>query len=161
VGLDSQYHRHKCQLQRAPVDTDQQLATTSEELALGKILCAVLLCPLSVISDQCTHGSLWQGEAPAEPKSIVSIQLSLFARNRSPGIPAQPPFAHTKPRHGARLPVAHPFPRLITTRQRASWHHHRTGDRWSWHWRKPVSSSALKPPQANRQRKLPRVAVCV
>jgi len=30
---------------------------------------------------------LWEGEAPAEPKSIVSVQLSLFADNRSPGIP--------------------------------------------------------------------------
>jgi hypothetical protein len=29
---------------------------------------------------------LWEGEAPAEPKSIVGAQLSLFADNRRPGI---------------------------------------------------------------------------
>ena len=34
------------------------------------------------------EGSPWEGEAPAEPKSVVS-------RTRSPGIPARPPFAHT------------------------------------------------------------------
>ena len=31
--------------------------------------------------------SPWEGEAPAEPKSVVSVHLSLFALNRSPGIP--------------------------------------------------------------------------
>ena len=30
---------------------------------------------------------LWKGEAPAEPKSIVSVQLSFFAHNLSPSIP--------------------------------------------------------------------------
>ena len=43
----------------------------------------------------------WEGEAPAEPKSIVRVHLSLFANNRSPGIPARPPVAHTKPRRAA------------------------------------------------------------
>ena len=31
--------------------------------------------------------SPWEGEAPAEPKYTVRVQLSLFADNRSPGIP--------------------------------------------------------------------------
>jgi hypothetical protein len=30
---------------------------------------------------------LWEGEAPAEPKSTVSVQLSLFVDIRSPSIP--------------------------------------------------------------------------
>ena len=34
-----------------------------------------------------TKSPLWEGEAPAEPKSIVSLHLSLFAQNRRPGIP--------------------------------------------------------------------------
>ena len=37
-----------------------------------------------------------EGEAPAEPKSIVRVQLSWFAHNRSPGIPARPHFAKNK-----------------------------------------------------------------
>ncbi len=101
--------------------------------------CAVLLCrltvgdssppkdmggQLSVISGQWSKGRRqhppWEGEAPAEPKSIVSVQLSLFALNRSPGIPARPPFTHIKPRRGARLTVAQPFRGLITTQQRAT-----------------------------------------
>ena len=68
--------------------------------ARRRILCAVLLCRLSVgdssplkdtvVSDQCTQSSPWEGEAPAEPKSVARVQLSLFANNRSPSIPARP-----------------------------------------------------------------------
>ncbi len=76
----------------------------------------------AVVSDQWSKGRQrhppWEGEAPAEPKSIVSVQLSLFALNRSPVIPARTPFAHIKPRRGVRLTVAQPFRGLITTQQR-------------------------------------------
>jgi hypothetical protein len=61
------------------------------------MLCTVLLCRLSVgdslppkdtgVSGQCRQSSPWEGEAPAEPKCTVSVQLSLFTHNRSPGIP--------------------------------------------------------------------------
>ena len=61
--------------------------------------------------------SPWEGEAPAEPKSIVRVQLSLFAGNRSLGIPARPPFAQTNLRRGPRLPVAQSFRGLMTTSQ--------------------------------------------
>ena len=72
---------------------------------------------LSVVRCQCPQSSPWEVKAPAEPKSTVSVQLSLFADNRSPGIPARPPFAHTKPQRGARLHIAQPFRGLITTQQ--------------------------------------------
>ena len=39
----------------------------------------------------------WEGEAPAEPKSIARVQLPLLADNRRPGIPARQPCAPTKP----------------------------------------------------------------
>ena len=61
------------------------------------MLCAVLLYRLSVggsspleetvASGQWTQSSPWEGEAPAEPKLTARVPLSLFADNRSPGIP--------------------------------------------------------------------------
>ena len=71
---------------------------------------------LSVVSCQWWRSALWEGEAPAEPKSIVSDQLSLIADNGSPGIPARLPVAHKKPRRDLRLLVAQPFRGLITTK---------------------------------------------
>jgi hypothetical protein len=75
-----------------------------EKMALRKMLCAVLLCRLSVghssplkdtmVSDQltvicfqCTQSPPWEGEAPAEPNETVRVQLSLLADNHSPIIP--------------------------------------------------------------------------
>mgnify|MGYP003339163935 CR=1 FL=1 len=68
-----------------------------EQQALSKLLCAVLQCRLNVgdsslpkntvVSGHSTQSPPREGEAPAEPKSIVSVQLSLLADNRSPGIP--------------------------------------------------------------------------
>jgi hypothetical protein len=60
------------------------------------------------------------GEAPVKPKSTVSIPFSLFANNRSPGIPARPPFTNTNPPRIAHIPVAQPLRRLITTQQTAA-----------------------------------------
>ena len=63
----------------------------------AQMLCAVLLYRLSVggsspleetvASGQWTQSSPWEGEAPAEPKLTARVPLSLFANNRSPGIP--------------------------------------------------------------------------
>ena len=44
----------------------------------------------------------WEGEAPAEPKSTVTLHWSLLANNRSPGIPARPPFTDKNPVAPAR-----------------------------------------------------------
>jgi hypothetical protein len=75
--------------------------------------------------------SPWEGEAPAEPKSIVRLQLSLFAHSRSPVIPAWPSFAQTQPRRGACLPVALPVRGLMTNTKGEPRHRHRAGARWS------------------------------
>ena len=59
-----------------------------------------------------------EGEAPAEPKSNVSVRCCLFAGNGSPGIPARPPFGRTKQQRGSHSPVAEPYHGLILTQQR-------------------------------------------
>ena len=94
--------------------------------------------PCSVVSEL----PLREGEAPAEPKvsglsspswcSVVPGKFplggrgscraeghwSVFADNRSPGIPARRPLAHTKPRRGGHLPGTWPCRVLISIQQR-------------------------------------------
>jgi hypothetical protein len=60
----------------------------------------------------------WEGEAPAEPKSNVSVRCWLFAVNGSPGIPARPPFGPTKQQCDSPSPDAEPYHGLILTQQR-------------------------------------------
>ena len=133
-----QYHRQTSQLQRAAVDTHQRLATTFEKLAPRRMLCALLLCRLSVVNDQCTQCSHWEGEAPAEPKavvssqwSVVSGQWSVVSQNVARAFLPGRPLAHTKPPCSARSPVAQLFRGPIITKQMATRHRHRAGARWS------------------------------
>ena len=138
-----QYHRQTSQLQRAAVDTHQRLATTFEKLAPRKMLCAVLLRRLSVVSARKVPLG---GRGSRQAESGGQFSAVSGQPKCSPGIPARPPFAHTKPRSGTRSPVAQPFRDPIITKQISPRHRHRAGARWSQHGLQPVSSTAFKPP---------------
>ena len=106
-----------------PVVSDQWSVSSKPKAHLGgRGSCrAGSNCQWSVISGQYPVNPRppREGEAPAEPKSIVTVQLSSFslppvARAFLPGRP----LAHTNPLPGARLPVALPFHGLIITHKR-------------------------------------------